>query len=119
MNADAYSTAQAGLFSARFNNEFNLNGVQGTASHELIAGLETGNADLVNGAASVLMANGADVRTAAKNAMKVTSLHAAAAGKWIDIAKILLEHGADPNARQMRGYVPLHEIAGQGSAEHP
>jgi hypothetical protein len=62
VNADAYSTAQAGLFSARFNNEFNLNGVQGTASHELIAGLETGNADLVNGAASVLRANGADVR---------------------------------------------------------
>jgi hypothetical protein len=28
----------------------------------LITGLETGNADLVNGAASVLMANGADVR---------------------------------------------------------
>jgi len=65
----------------------------------------------------LLIANGADVRTAAKNAMKVTSLHAAAAGKWIDIAKILLEHGADPNARQMSGYVPLHEIAGQGSIE--
>jgi len=62
VNADAYSTAQGGLFSARFNNEFNLNGVQGTASRELITGLETGNADLVNGAASVLMANGADVR---------------------------------------------------------
>jgi hypothetical protein len=62
VNADAYSTAQGGLFSARFNNEFTLNGVQGTASRELITGLETGNADLVNGAASVLMANGADVR---------------------------------------------------------
>src|SRR6202790_1606981 len=62
VNADAYSTAQGGLFSARFNNEFNLNGVQGTASRELTTGLETGNADLVNGAASVLMANGADVR---------------------------------------------------------
>lgn len=60
--ADAYSTAQGGLFSARFNNEFTLNGVQGTASRELITGLETGNADLVNGAASVLMANAADVR---------------------------------------------------------
>ena len=62
MNADAYSTVQAGLFSARFNNEFNLNGVQGTASRELITGLETGNADLVNGAATVLSANAADVR---------------------------------------------------------
>jgi hypothetical protein len=64
LNADAYSTApeQAGLFSARFNNEFTLDGVQGTASRELITGLQTGNADLVNGAAEVLSANAADVR---------------------------------------------------------
>jgi hypothetical protein len=61
-NADAYSTAQGGLFSARFNNEFTLDGVQGTASRELITGLQTGNADLVNGAAAVLQANAADVR---------------------------------------------------------
>jgi hypothetical protein len=61
-NADAYSTAQGGLFSARFNNEFTSNGVQGTASRELITGLKTGNADLVNGAAAVLAANGGDVR---------------------------------------------------------
>jgi hypothetical protein len=62
VNADAYSTAQGGLFSARFNNEFTMNGVQGTASRELITGLQTGNADLVNGAASVLTANASDVR---------------------------------------------------------
>src|SRR5262252_3735901 len=62
VNADAYSTAQGGLFSARFNNEFTLNGVQGTASRELITGLQTGNADLVNGAAEVLTANANDVR---------------------------------------------------------
>jgi len=62
VNADAYSTEQGGLFSARFNNEFTLNGVQGTASRELIAGLESGNADLVNGAASVLVANASDVQ---------------------------------------------------------
>ncbi|HYC17459.1 MAG TPA: hypothetical protein VEC94_09635 [Pseudolabrys sp.] len=60
--ADQYSTAQGGVFSARFNNEFTLNGVQGTASRELITGLQTGNADLVNGAAAVLMANANDVR---------------------------------------------------------
>jgi hypothetical protein len=62
VNADAYSTAQGGLFSARFNNEFTLDGVQGTASRELITGLQTGNVDLVNGAAAVLSANAADVR---------------------------------------------------------
>jgi hypothetical protein len=61
--ADQYSSAQGGLFSARFNNEFNLDGVQGTASRELITGLETGNGDLVNGAADVLMANANDVRS--------------------------------------------------------
>jgi len=60
--ADQYSTAQGGVFSARFNNEFTLDGVQGTASRELITGLQTGNADLVNGAAAVLMANAGDVR---------------------------------------------------------
>jgi hypothetical protein len=63
VNADAYSTEQGGLFSARFNNEFNLNGVQGTASRELITGLQTGNTDLVNGAAGVLQANANDVRS--------------------------------------------------------
>src|SRR5262249_54377006 len=61
-NADAYSTAQGGLFSARFNNEFNLDGVQGTASRELVKGLETGDARLVDGAAAVLTANAQDVR---------------------------------------------------------
>jgi len=61
-NADAYSTAQGGLFSARFNNEFNLDGVQGTASRELVKGLETGDAKLIDGAAAVLQANAQDVR---------------------------------------------------------
>jgi hypothetical protein len=60
--ADQYSTEQGGLFSARFNNEFTLNGVQGTAAREMITGLETGNADLANGGAAVLMANAGDVR---------------------------------------------------------
>jgi len=60
--ADAYSTAQGGVFSARFNNEFTLDGVQGTASRELITGLETGNADLIKGAAAVLVANANDVQ---------------------------------------------------------
>src|SRR5262245_41185060 len=61
-NADAYSTAQGGLFSPRFNNEFTLDGVQGTASRELVKGLETGDARLIDGAAAVLQANAQDVR---------------------------------------------------------
>jgi hypothetical protein len=64
-NADTYTNApeQAGLFAARFVNEFATHGVQGTASAELIKGLQTGNADLVNGAADVLIANSNDVRS--------------------------------------------------------
>src|SRR6476660_1190648 len=61
-NADAYSTAQGGLFSARFNNEFALDGVQGTASRELIAGLQKGDANLVAGAVDVLQDNANDVQ---------------------------------------------------------
>ena len=61
-NADAYSTAQGGLFSARFNNEFAFNGVQGTASRELVAGLEKGDANLVAGAVDVLLDNAEDVQ---------------------------------------------------------
>jgi hypothetical protein len=60
--ADAYSTAQGGLFSARFNNEFTLNGVQGTASRELIQGLVNQDKNLIDGAAAVLKANAMDVR---------------------------------------------------------
>jgi hypothetical protein len=60
--ADAYSNAQGGVFSARFNNEFNLDGVQGTASRELIKGLQANDANLINGAADVLAANANDVR---------------------------------------------------------
>jgi hypothetical protein len=60
--ADAYSQAQGGVFSARFNNEFTLDGVQGTASRELVKGLSNGDANLINGAADVLAANANDVR---------------------------------------------------------
>ena len=58
---DAYSQKQDGLFTARFNNELTSHGVQGTASKELIAGLETHNTALINGAAEVLNQNAADV----------------------------------------------------------
>jgi hypothetical protein len=60
-NANAFTVAQGGLYSARFNNEFALDGVNGTASRALIHGLETGNAGEVKAAANVLAANAADV----------------------------------------------------------
>lgn len=62
-NTNAFTIAQGGLYSARFNNEFALDGVNGTATRALVHGLQTGNADEVHAAANVLAANAADVAT--------------------------------------------------------
>ena len=61
-----------------------------------------------------LLKNGADVKTAARNTQKVTALHGAVARRDVDITKLLLDAGADPNARQERGFVPLHDAAANG-----
>jgi ankyrin repeat protein len=60
-------------------------------------------------AAKTLIAAGADVNAAAKNALKVTALHAAVAGRKLEIVKAVLEAGADPNAKQQAGFRPIHE----------
>ena len=53
--------------------------------------------------ARILVDSGADVGAVARNEMKVQPLHAAAAAKEIEIVRMLLDHGADPNARQLAG----------------
>src|SRR6267378_934049 len=63
-----------------------------------------------------LLKNGADVKTAARNAQKVTALHGAVARRDVEIVKMLLEAGADANARQESGFVPLHVAASNGHA---
>ena len=62
-----------------------------------------------------LLRNGADVSTAARNAQKVTALHGAVARRDVEIVKMLLERGADANAKQERGFVPLHDAAANGN----
>ncbi len=60
-------------------------------------------------AARALIAAGADVRAPARNAFKVQALHAAVAGRDLQIVKAVLEAGADPNAQQQAGFRPMHE----------
>ena len=63
-------------------------------------------------ATQALLGRGADVGAIARNAnLQVAPLHSAAAGKHAEIVKLLLEHGADPNARQDGGFTPLHSAA--------
>jgi len=63
-----------------------------------------------------LLKNGAEVKTAARNAQRVTALHGAVARRDVQIVKMLLDAGADPNARQERGFAPLHDAAANGHA---
>jgi ankyrin repeat protein len=61
-----------------------------------------------------LLEHGADVHLAAQNAQRVTALHAAVARRNLEIVQMLLQRGADPNARQEKGFAPLHEAAANG-----
>jgi ankyrin repeat protein len=64
--------------------------------------------------ARALIANGAAVDAVAANPMKVMPLHSAASVRNLEAARLLLEHGAPPNARQHGGWVPIHAAAQNG-----
>lgn len=65
----------------------------------------------------LLLARGAQVNLASNNAQHVMPLHSAVAARHFDIAKLLVEYGADVNAKQQEGYTPLHEAAQNGQLE--
>jgi ankyrin repeat protein len=68
-------------------------------------------------AVRLLLAHGAAVHMAARNAMQVQPLHAAVAGRNAEAVAAILERGADPNARQQAGYTPLMGAASSGRGD--
>jgi len=68
-------------------------------------------------AARSLLNKGAQVNACSTNALKNMALHAAAAGRSQAVAKLLLDAGADVNARQHGGWTPLHSVAQNGDVE--
>lgn len=67
--------------------------------------------------AHVLIESGARVDAYTQNAFANQPLHAAAAGRHLEVCRILLAAGADVNATQHGGYTPLHEAAQHGDVE--
>jgi ankyrin repeat protein len=64
--------------------------------------------------ARILVEAGADVNAVADNPPRVRPLHSAVASRQSAIAEMLLDHGAEVDARQQAGYTSLHAAALHG-----
>ena len=67
--------------------------------------------------ASFLLQKGADPNIASNNDFKVAPLHSAAAISQIEIVNILLQNGANVNAKQSSGVTALHSAAHNGATD--
>jgi len=67
--------------------------------------------------ARALLDAGASVDAYTTNDLANQPLHAAAAGRHLEVCRVLLAAGADVNATQHGGYTPLHEAAQHGDVE--
>ncbi|MEK7482966.1 MAG: ankyrin repeat domain-containing protein [Planctomycetota bacterium] len=65
--------------------------------------------------ATFLMAKGAAVNLPSKNKFVVRPIHSAVSAEHEDLVSILLQHGADANARQNKEITPLHQSAHNGN----
>lgn len=72
-----------------------------------------GHADIVD----ALLASGAEVNAASRETMKLTPLASALAVQRNDIARTLIEHGANVNAKGENDVTPLHTAAARGNIE--
>ena len=61
-----------------------------------------------------LIERGADVGARARNPQQVMPVHAAAAACDVETMRLLLDRGAEVDARQQMGYTALHAAAGRG-----
>ena len=64
-----------------------------------------------------LLAGGAQVNMASRETMKMTPLASAIAAQQNAIARTLIEHGADVNAKAENDLSPLHTAAARGNLE--
>jgi uncharacterized protein len=64
--------------------------------------------------AEALLKEGAQVDSRSTNTMQNTPLHAATAGRQVELMKLLLEHEANPDATQEGGWTALHAAAQTG-----
>jgi ankyrin repeat protein len=64
-----------------------------------------------------LLDKGADPNTPSDNQLKVAPLHSACAISNYEIAELLIQNGADVNAKQLNGVTPLHSASHNGELE--
>lgn len=64
-----------------------------------------------------LIARGADVNAVAAGFGNACPLHSAASGRNLEIVRMLLEAGAEPNRKQDHGWTALHSAAHNGDVE--
>lgn len=73
------------------------------------------------GAVETLLEAGADPNTPADNPSRVAPIHSAAAHRdaerSLELCRLLLANGADPNVKQAGGWTPLHQAAAHGRME--
>lgn len=67
--------------------------------------------------ARCLVLKGADVNLPSNNGFNVFPIHSAAAGDYTDIARMLIDNGANVNVKQQAGATPLHSAAQNGNLE--
>jgi ankyrin repeat protein len=67
--------------------------------------------------ARYLVLKGAEVNLPSNNGFNVFPIHSAAAGNYTDIARMLIDNGANVNVKQQAGATPLHTAAQNGNLD--